>query len=68
MIIKTMIDYVENNLLNEINFSQLEKITYYNKYNLMRIFPLVPIILSASTCGYAVFRRRVKHLQQRRKA
>lgn len=38
MIIKTMIDYVENNLLNEINFSQLEKITYYNKYNLMRIF------------------------------
>lgn len=33
-----MIDYVEDNLLNEINFSQLEKITYYNKYNLMRIF------------------------------
>lgn len=38
MIIQTMIDYVEDNLLNEINFSQLEKITYYNKYNLMRIF------------------------------
>lgn len=38
MIAQQIIDYIENNLFYPIEYDKIEKIVYYGKYNIMRIF------------------------------
>ena len=38
MIAQQIIDYIENNLFSPIEYDKIEKIVFYGKYNIMRIF------------------------------
>lgn len=38
MIAQQIIDYIENNLFSPVEYDKIEKIVFYGKYNIMRIF------------------------------